>query len=51
VADLVASGLTNRQAAQRLFLPPHTIDFHLRQIYRRLEIRSRVELARLAAQH
>src|SRR5260370_16837664 len=28
--------------------PPHTIDFHLRQIYRRLGVRSRVQLARLA---
>jgi DNA-binding CsgD family transcriptional regulator len=47
VADLVAEGLTNRQVAQRMFLSPHTIDFHLRQIYRKLNIGSRVELARL----
>jgi DNA-binding CsgD family transcriptional regulator len=48
VAELVADGLTNRDAGARLFLSPHTIDFHLRQIYRRLGVRSRVELARLA---
>ena len=47
VAELVIDGLTNRDAAQ-LFLSPHTIDFHLRQIYRKLGVRSRVELARLA---
>ena len=48
VAELVIDGLTNRDAGARLFLSPHTIDFHLRQIYRRLGVRSRVELARLA---
>ena len=30
VADLVAEGLTNREVAVRLFLPPNTIDAHLR---------------------
>src|SRR5689334_10500592 len=48
VAELVTDGLTNRGAGARLFLSPHTVDFHLRQIYRKLGIRSRVELARLA---
>ena len=48
VAELVVDGLTNRGVGARLFLSPHTVDFHLRQIYRRLGIRSRVELARLA---
>jgi len=48
VAELVIDGLTNRGVGARLFLSPHTIDFHLRQIYRRLGVRSRVELARLA---
>jgi sigma-54 dependent transcriptional regulator, acetoin dehydrogenase operon transcriptional activator AcoR len=48
VAELVTDGLTNRGAGARLFLSPHTVDFHLRQIYRKLGVRSRVELARLA---
>jgi sigma-54 dependent transcriptional regulator, acetoin dehydrogenase operon transcriptional activator AcoR len=48
VAELVIDGLTNRGVGARLFLSPHTIDFHLRQIYRKLGVRSRVELARLA---
>jgi DNA-binding CsgD family transcriptional regulator len=47
VAGLVAEGLTNRDVAARLFLSRHTVDFHLRQIFRKLDIRSRVELARL----
>ena len=49
VADLVAEGLTNREAAIRLFVSPHTVDAHLRHIFRKLEIRSRVQLAREAA--
>ncbi len=45
VADLVAEGLTNRQIAAQLFLTPKTIEWHLRQIYRKLGIKSRVQLA------
>ncbi|MEA2501015.1 MAG: hypothetical protein QOD01_1126, partial [Actinomycetota bacterium] len=48
VSDLVAQGLTNRKAAEQMFLSPHTIDFHLRQIFRKLQIDSRVDLTRLA---
>jgi DNA-binding CsgD family transcriptional regulator len=48
VALLVAEALTNAQIAERMYLSRHTVDFHLRQIFRRLQIRSRVELARLA---
>lgn len=48
VARLVAHGLTNRQVAAELFVSPHTVGFHLRQIYRKLAIQSRVDLARIA---
>jgi len=44
---LVALGLTNRQVGERMFLSHHTIDFHLRQIFRKLQIESRVELTRM----
>jgi len=47
VVQVVAEGLTNREAAERLFLSRHTVDFHLRSIYRKLEVESRVELTRL----
>ncbi len=46
----MARGATNKEAAAALFLSPKTIDFHLRSIYRKLEIGSRVELARRLAQ-
>jgi DNA-binding CsgD family transcriptional regulator len=46
VAEHVAQGLTNAEVAGRLFLSPHTIDYHLRQVFRKLDVRSRVELTR-----
>ncbi|MGW5307417.1 LuxR C-terminal-related transcriptional regulator [Streptomyces griseoluteus] len=46
VAQLVGEGLTNQQVAFRLRRSPHTINYHLRNIFRKLGIRSRVELAR-----
>jgi DNA-binding NarL/FixJ family response regulator len=47
IAHRVAEGNTNRDIAAQLFLSPRTIDFHLRNIFRKLEISSRMELARL----
>ncbi|MFF4755419.1 LuxR C-terminal-related transcriptional regulator [Streptomyces sp. NPDC002514] len=49
IAALVATGLTNRQVAQRVHLSPHTVNYYLRRIYRKLGIRSRIELARRIA--
>jgi transcriptional regulator of acetoin/glycerol metabolism/DNA-binding CsgD family transcriptional regulator len=46
VASLVAEGLTNRQIAERVFISRHTVDFHLRSIFRKVGVASRVELAR-----
>ena len=50
VADLVAQGLSNRQVANRVFLSPHTVAFHLRHIFWKLGVTSRVQLARMAAE-
>ncbi|MEU4915704.1 MULTISPECIES: helix-turn-helix transcriptional regulator [Streptomyces] len=47
VAALVASGATNREVATRLSLSPRTVDHHLRNVFSRLGVRSRVELALL----
>jgi DNA-binding CsgD family transcriptional regulator/tetratricopeptide (TPR) repeat protein len=48
VARLVAEGLTNREVAERLFVSPHTINGHLRQVFAKVGVNSRVELARRA---
>jgi DNA-binding CsgD family transcriptional regulator len=50
VARLAAEALTNQQIARRLGITTHTVNFHLRQIFAKLEIGSRVSLARLMAQ-
>jgi DNA-binding NarL/FixJ family response regulator len=50
VVELVAHGMTNRQAANELFLSPATINTHLVHAFTKLGIRSRVELARIAAE-
>ena len=46
IADLVAQGLTNRQIAQRVFVSRHTVDFHLRSIFRKVDVTSRIDLTR-----
>ncbi|HKO29467.1 MAG TPA: LuxR C-terminal-related transcriptional regulator [Solirubrobacteraceae bacterium] len=47
VAELAARGLTTRQVAQILFVTPKTVEFHLRHVYRKLDIpSSRADLAR-----
>jgi DNA-binding CsgD family transcriptional regulator len=50
VVGLVATGATNREVGEQLFLSPHTVNAHLRHVFGKLGIRSRVELASLVAQ-
>jgi DNA-binding NarL/FixJ family response regulator len=45
VARLAADGMTNREVAQQLFVTPKTVEVHLSNAYRKLEIRSRRQLA------
>jgi len=49
VTELVSLGCTNQQVADQMFISVHTVAFHLRQVFRKLGISSRVELARIAA--
>ena len=49
VAELAATGRTNREIAAELFISPKTVEANLARVYRKLEIRSRAELGRLMA--
>jgi DNA-binding CsgD family transcriptional regulator len=49
IAELVAAGRTNREIAAQLVLSTRTIEAHLRNIFAKLGVRSRVELARAGA--
>ena len=51
VARRVAQGLTNREVAEQLFVSPHTVSSHLRSIFAKLDVNSRLALARIAAEH
>lgn len=44
IAELAASGMRSRQIAEQLFLSPRTVDAHLAQIYRKLDVSSRMAL-------
>ena len=46
---LVAGGLTNAEVAEKLFLSPRTVGWHLGSIYRKLGSHSRTEATRFAA--
>ena len=46
IAELIAAGRTNREVAEQLVLSTRTIEAHVRNIYAKLGVRSRVELAR-----
>ena len=48
IVRAVAQGLTNRDIASQLFISPRTVDYHLRNVFGKLEISSRAELMRLA---
>jgi DNA-binding NarL/FixJ family response regulator len=50
VAALVAAGRTNREVAAQLFTTVGTVEVHLTRIYRKLDVRSRTELARRVAE-
>jgi DNA-binding NarL/FixJ family response regulator len=48
VLQEVASGATNREIAERLFLSPHTVKEHTSSLYRKLSVRNRAEAVQKA---
>ena len=49
VIGLVTEGLTNPQIAKRLFVSAQTVKTHMKNVFRKLGVSSRAELAALAA--
>jgi DNA-binding NarL/FixJ family response regulator len=50
VAELAASGMTNRDVAATLFISPKTVEHNLARAYRKLGIHSRAELGQRISQ-
>ena len=51
VVALVAQGLSNPDVASRMFVSRHTVESHLKRVYRKLTLDSRRELAAEVSRH
>ncbi|CAL9576056.1 LuxR C-terminal-related transcriptional regulator [Streptomyces sp. enrichment culture] len=46
IVQMVAEGLTNKQIARRLDISPHTVNYHLKKLFRKAGVNSRIALLR-----
>lgn len=51
ILQLLSQGLNYRTAAERLFLSPHTVKTHIKNIYQKLQVNSRAEAVRKAIEN